>query len=136
MMPGRDLSAFSLFDLFRLEAEGQARVLTDGLLALERGAAPGALDPLMRAAHSLKGAAAIVALEPAVRLAHAMEDALLALNGAGAAPSQQIDALLSGVDLLQRLAQVAEAELQDWLAANRPAFDAAIEAIASKRRTH
>ncbi len=130
MIGGQDLSAFSLFDLFRLEAEAQSRVLTDGLLALERGAAPGALDPLMRAAHSLKGAAAIIALEPAVRLAHAMEDALLALNGAGAAPAQHIDALLAGVDLLQRLAQLAEADLQDWLAGNQPAFDTAIAAIA------
>ncbi|GAB3469695.1 Wsp signal transduction system sensor histidine kinase WspE [Massilia terrae] len=128
-MPDQDLSAFSLFDLFRLEAEGQSRVLTEGLLALERGAAPGALEPLMRAAHSLKGAAAIVALEPAVRLAHEMEDALLALNRAGAVPVQRIDALLAGVDLLQRLAQVGEAGLQDWLAANQHAFDAAIGAI-------
>lgn len=130
MTPGQDLSSFSLFDLFRLEAEAQSRVLTDGLLALERGAAPGALDPLMRAAHSLKGAAAIVSLEPAVRLAHAMEDALLSLDGAGAAPAQHIDALLAGVDLLQRLAQSPEAELQDWLAANQQAFDSAIGAIA------
>ncbi|HWJ94123.1 MAG TPA: Hpt domain-containing protein, partial [Telluria sp.] len=84
MIQDDDLSAFSLFDLFRMEAQSQAGVLTDGLLALERGTG-GALEPLMRAAHSLKGAAAIVALEPAVQLAHAMEEALLDIDRRGSA---------------------------------------------------
>ncbi len=118
----QDLSSFSLFDLFRLEAEGQSRVLTDGLLGLERGIAPGAIEPLMRAAHSLKGAAAIVALDPAVQLAHAMEDALLALEHAASAPPERIDTLLAGVDLMLRLAQVAEPDLPGWLDANGEAF--------------
>jgi two-component system sensor histidine kinase and response regulator WspE len=120
----QDLSSFSLFDLFRLEAESQARVLTDGLLGLERGITPGAIEPLMRAAHSLKGAASIVALAPAVQLAHAMEDALLALEHAASAPPEQVDVLLAGVDLLLRLAQVAEPDLPAWLDANGDAFTA------------
>jgi two-component system, chemotaxis family, sensor histidine kinase and response regulator WspE len=127
----QNLSAFSLFDLFRLEAESQSRVLTDGLLGLERGIAPGAIEPLMRAAHSLKGAAAIVALEPAVHLAHAMEDALLALEHAASAPPERIDTLLAGVDLMLRLAQVAEADLPDWLAANGDDIGAATRNLAS-----
>ncbi|GAB3413187.1 response regulator [Massilia agilis] len=130
MSPDQDLSAFSLFDLFRMEAEAQARALTDGLLALERGAGPGALEPLMRAAHSIKGAAAIVGLDPAVQLAHAMEDALLALSHQQAVPSGRIDALLAGVDLLLGLAKVDEAQAQDWLAANEAAIEHAIGAIA------
>lgn len=128
-----DLSAFSLFDLFRMEAQSQAGVLTDGLLALERGAGAGgaALEPLMRAAHSLKGAAAIVALEPAVQLAHAMEDALLDIERSGSAAPGRVDTLLAGVDLLLRLAQVTEAALPAWLAANEDAFPATIAAIAN-----
>lgn len=124
-----DLSAFSLFELFRLEAQTQAAVLTDGLLARERGERAASMEPLMRAAHSLKGAAAIVALDPAVQLAHAMEDALLDIDRNGGASTARIDALLAGVDLLLRLAQVDEDALPAWLAANRDAFPAAIGAI-------
>ena len=52
----QDLSRFSLLDLFRLEAEGQVRQLTEGLLALEtRSGDPAPLDSIMRAAHSIKG---------------------------------------------------------------------------------
>jgi two-component system, chemotaxis family, sensor histidine kinase and response regulator WspE len=131
----QDLSAFSLFDLFRMEAESQARVLTEGLLGLERGIAPDALEPLMRAAHSIKGAAAIVALDPAVRLAHAMEDALLMLGGQATAPPARVDALLACVDLLLRLAQVAEADLPAWLDATAEAFDAAIAAVGAALET-
>src|SRR5439155_1607800 len=61
-MSGQDLSQFSMLDLFRVEAETQAQVLTAGLLALERDDAAGSqLEACMRAAHSLKGAARIVA---------------------------------------------------------------------------
>jgi two-component system sensor histidine kinase and response regulator WspE len=127
----QDLSAFSLFDLFRLEAESQARVLTDGLLGMERGIAAGAIEPLMRAAHSLKGAAAIVGLEPAVQLAHVLEDALLALEHAASATPERVDTLLAGVDLVLRLAQVAEPDLPAWLAANGDAFAAVTSAIAT-----
>ena len=75
-----DLSGFSLMDLFRSEAEGQTAILSEGLLALEGGDAPSpaALEPLMRAAHSLKGAARIVGLDAAVRVAHALEDNFVA----------------------------------------------------------
>ena len=62
-----DLSQFSLLDLFRMEAEGQVRHLTEGLLRLESGGAGAeVLDGLMRAAHSIKGAAAIVGLQVVV----------------------------------------------------------------------
>ena len=70
-----DLSGFSLMELFRMEAESHTAVLSAGLVSLEAtAAAPEAIDPLMRAAHSLKGAARIVGLDAIVRVAHAMED--------------------------------------------------------------
>ena len=70
-----DLSGFSLMELFRMEAESQIATLSTGLVSLEESSAnPEAIEPLMRAAHSLKGAARIVGLDPIVRVAHAMED--------------------------------------------------------------
>ena len=69
------LEDFSLFDLFRMEAEEQVRVLQNGLIELESGAASAAtLEALMRAAHSLKGAARIVGLDAIVNLTHVVED--------------------------------------------------------------
>ncbi len=74
-----DLSGFSLMDLFRSEADGQVATLSEGLIALEGTATTAqSIEPLMRAAHSLKGAARIVGLEPAVRIAHSLEDAFVA----------------------------------------------------------
>jgi two-component system sensor histidine kinase and response regulator WspE len=105
-----DLSQYSMLELFRMEAQDGARVLTEGLLRLEHlgpdHADPATLDALMRAAHSIKGAAAIVDLAPVVRLAHAMEDVFVAAQrgrlalGAGA-----VDTLLAAVDLMPRLAE-------------------------------
>ncbi len=74
-----DLSGFSMMDLFRMEAEERLTVLSQGLVALEGSSATSeVIEPLMRAAHSLKGAARIVGLDAAVRVAHAMEDCLVA----------------------------------------------------------
>ena len=54
-----DLSGFSMMDLFRMEAEERLAVLSQGLVALEgTGARAEVIEPLMRAAHSLKGGGA------------------------------------------------------------------------------
>src|SRR5690242_4462830 len=59
-----DLSGFSLLELFRMEAETYTATLSTGLVALEGAPAlPETIEPLMRAAHSLKGAARIVGLD-------------------------------------------------------------------------
>jgi len=104
----RDLSSFSMRELFLTESETQCRLLSDGLVALEiRPGDPSLLESLMRAAHSLKGAARIIELEGAVSVAHAMEDAFVsAQKGEIALGSAAIDRLLHGVDLLSRLASV------------------------------
>ncbi|MEN4917969.1 hybrid sensor histidine kinase/response regulator [Achromobacter spanius] len=96
----------SLLELFQIETRTQVQVLNDGLLALEQDptSAP-QLEACMRAAHSLKGAARIVDLHPAVRIAHAMEDCLVAAQeGRLRLQAADIDALLLGADLLQRVA--------------------------------
>lgn len=96
----------SLLELFQLETRTQVQVLNNGLLALEHDPTSASqLEACMRAAHSLKGAARIVDLHPAVRIAHAMEDCLVAAQeGRLRLQATDIDALLMGTDLLQRVA--------------------------------
>ncbi len=103
-------------DLFRVEAESQTKVLTESLLALERDpTAANRLEALMRAAHSIKGAARIVGVNAAVGVAHSMEDCFVAAQkGALTLGQAQVDLLLGGVDLLSRIANTAEADMQQW----------------------
>ncbi|HEY1896589.1 MAG TPA: response regulator [Terracidiphilus sp.] len=115
----------SLFDLFRLEAEEQVRVLQAGLIQLEAGAASAAsLEALMRASHSLKGAARIVGLDLIVRLTHTMEDRLVAAQGGRALDSSEIDRMLKATDWLAELQAVSEANIAPWMASNAAAIDA------------
>lgn len=97
-----------LLDLFREEAETNALALEAGLVALDLGrATKEILEPLMRAAHSLKGAARIVGLQEAVVLAHAIEDVFVAAQrGRLTLVPAQVDRLLAGVDVFARLASV------------------------------
>lgn len=114
----------SMMDLFRLEAEAQVTVLNDGLLALESNTQSAqALETLMRAAHSIKGAARIVSLDAVVNLAHVMEDCFVAAqNKTITLNSNQVDALLQGVDLLQGITQVSNSDLPNWLVSNQAVF--------------
>jgi two-component system sensor histidine kinase and response regulator WspE len=126
-----DLSGFSMLELFRMEAQAQARVLTDGLLRSERTRDPAALEAMMRAAHSTKGAAAIVGHEPMVRLAHAMEDVFVAAQQDRLAlGASAVDVLLGAVDLMQRLAALPEAELASG-GAHAGQVDAVLAALAA-----
>lgn len=128
-----DLSQFSMLDLFRMEADSQTQVLTDGLLALERsdgGAA--AIEPMMRAAHSIKGAAAIVGLDVVVQLAHGMEDSFVAAqHGKLKLTPERIDVLLSGVDLILQLSRLDDAGAATWLVANQSQIESTLHAIAT-----
>ena len=128
-----DLSQFSMLDLFRMEADSQTQILTDGLLALERsGADAGAVEAMMRAAHSIKGAAAIVGLEVVVQLAHGMEDSFVAAQrGALKLSPERIDVLLSGVDLIVQLSRLDDAGAASWLIQNGVQIARTLDAIAS-----
>ncbi|MEY5060424.1 MAG: Gliding motility regulatory protein, partial [Planctomycetota bacterium] len=119
-----DLGGFSLHELFRGEAETHAAALSEGLVRLEGASDPRVVEPLMRAAHSIKGAARVIGLDVAVKLAHAMEDVLVAMQkGREAIVPARIDQLLKGTDLLASLARVGEAEVPAWTASNEPAVD-------------
>ncbi len=130
-----DLSAASMLELFRLEAETQAAVLTNGLLEVERAPAPAlALELLMRAAHSIKGAARIVNLNGAVRVAHAMEDCFVAAQqGLTRLGRAEIDVLLRGVDLISNLARRPESKLGKWEDEHAKQIQEFLDAIAQLR---
>ena len=63
-----DMSAFggvSLLDLFKLEAESHGAALSSGLIAWEKSPTDvGLIEPLMRAAHSIKGSAGTPEKDP------------------------------------------------------------------------
>jgi two-component system sensor histidine kinase and response regulator WspE len=130
-----DLSGFSMMELFRTEAESQTAILSQGLLALEgTDGSPAIIEPLMRAAHSLKGAARIVGLSAVVEVAHALEDCFVAAqHGQIRIQPHHVDVLLNGVDLLTRIAQVPEGETEPWLGEHRAAIAALMASLAQVR---
>ena len=113
----------SLMDLFREEVRAHAATLNQGLLDLENDPAnPKKIEPLMRAAHSIKGAARIVNIEEAVQLAHVMEDALVsAQEGRIRICAADIDVFFRGTDLLAQLGEVREDDVAAWCNANAAA---------------
>jgi two-component system sensor histidine kinase and response regulator WspE len=128
-----DLSQFSMLDLFRMEADSQTQILTDGLLAMERlKNDASAVESMMRAAHSIKGAASIVGLEVVVQLAHGMEDAFIAAqHGKLALTPNRVDVLLAGVDLILQLSRLQDAGVDAWLAANAAHIQKTLDSIAT-----
>jgi two-component system, chemotaxis family, sensor histidine kinase and response regulator WspE len=131
----------SLFELFREEVRQHAAALSRGLLDTEADPANSArVEPLMRAAHSLKGACRIVGVEPGVRLAHAMEDALVAAqHGKVRLSPADIDALLKGTDVLAGLAELTPDGAAAWEAANAEAVGQLVpvfEAMAAGTQAH
>ncbi|WP_165073050.1 hybrid sensor histidine kinase/response regulator [Paludisphaera rhizosphaerae] len=129
--PPEDLSGFSLMDLFRMEAEERLAVLSQGLVGLEQDSSPSAIEPLMRAAHSIKGAARVVNLDAGVKVAHAMEDVLVAAQkGKITLPTGAVDALLRGVDFLTEVSQVREPDLPAWQEAKAGEVEALTAALA------
>ena len=113
-----------LLELFREEARTHTGVLAQGLVELEQDPGdPTKIEPLMRAAHSVKGAARIVRIEPAVRLAHIMEDLLVAAqHGRLRLESAHIDLLLEGTDRLLEIAEATAQAFDPWIADNGPAL--------------
>jgi len=124
-----------LLELFRMEVESQAAVVTNGLLALESGAdKAGSLRAVMRSTHSIKGAARIVNRPTAARVAHAMEDCLVAAqSGAIVTTKAHIDILLRAMDLLSLIAAVPEDSLPQWEQENLAVVDDIVARLANQR---
>ncbi len=102
-----------LLDLYRTEAETQLATFVQGLVELEADLANSKnIEPLMRAAHSLKGAARIIGLDSVVKLAHAMEDAFVsAQNGKLVLTSAAIDVFLRSADWLAQFSKLPPEQL-------------------------
>ena len=114
-----DLSGFSMFELFRSEAESHSAALSEGLLAIEENPSDlSRVEQLMRAAHSIKGAARIINLDIVVELAHAMEDCFVSVQkGKETLSLARVDQLLAAVDVIHDLSKLEESKLDAWLVA-------------------
>jgi len=126
----------SMLELFRTEVETHARVLTDGLLALEEHPnAKDHLEALMRAAHSIKGAARVVELDAVVQIAHVMEDSFVAVQkNELTLSSDHIDILLQGVDLLRQIGEATSDGAGPWLMQHQDEIYEILTAITAIRK--
>lgn len=126
-----DLADPTMLELFRLEVEQHGQVLTDGLLHLEENSnAPERIEPLMRAAHSIKGAARLVGVHIAVDIAHRMEDCLVAAqHGKLSLSPDDIDVLLKGNDLLSVIAHHTGQPGATLSAEQHAAYDYLLQAL-------
>ncbi len=116
----------SILDLFRQELETHIAVLSDGLSALKADPhSTEQLQPLIRAIHSIKGGGLIVDMAPAVTIARAMENCFVAAQkGEISLGSDEIEVLLKGVDMLNRLGQPPEEGEAQWMAQQEEACEA------------
>ncbi len=114
-----------LLDLFKEEVRSQVESLEAGLVELEQAPTnPQLIEPLMRAAHSIKGAARVVGVDLAVGLAHIMEECLVrAQRGTITLNAFSIDALLAGVDSLHQIANAAGEGFEAWALQHQPKVD-------------
>ena len=115
------LGDLSMYDLFRLEVEGQVSLISKNLLELENDpSSPKLLESLMRASHSLKGAARMVGVDAVVKIAHVMEDCFVAAqNGRISITSTHTDRLLRAVDAIEVISKLDENDHESWSEENQ-----------------
>lgn len=111
-----DFSDFSMLDLFRMEVDTQLEVLNKCILDLEhQEPTPELLEPIMRAAHSIKGAARMVNVDSVVRISHVIEDCFVALQKQSIKLSKSnVDILLSGIDMIHQISTSSDAKIVLW----------------------
>jgi len=115
----------SMFDLFRMEIEGQTALLSKDLLALEQNTTSVTLlESVMRASHSIKGAARMVSVEPVVQISHVMEDCFVsAQKDKLLLKSNDIDLLLKAVDTITSISCLSEENIDKWVSENSSVVD-------------
>lgn len=111
-----------LLSLFLEEAREHTSSLSHGLVELEQSTVTAqTIEPLMRAAHSLKGAARVVGLDYCVDVAHQSEEILVrAQHGNLPLDQQCIDTLLAASDYLAGAAESLVTDPVAWQQANEP----------------
>jgi two-component system sensor histidine kinase and response regulator WspE len=121
-----------LIDLFHAELETHSLALEKGLASVEGSPARDRVEPLARAAHSLRGAARIVGLDRAARLAQAMEELLSAVqNGTRRLCAADLDHLRTANDLFRRLAACSASEIQENLEARSSDIEELVKQLLS-----
>ena len=121
----------SILELFKVEIENQAAALNSGLLELAEDAAnPAKIEPVMRAAHSIKGAARMAGLDALTRLAHKFEDVMVAAQkGALQLGDDAIDVCFRAADVFNSLAAVPAGEISQWPEKNAERIEPLIGAL-------
>lgn len=106
----KHLSELSMAELFRMEVEQQATVVTESLMSMEQeGMDEEQLGAVMRAAHSIKGAARLVDCHEAVEVAHGLEEWITRLKASGSLLDESgVDYLLEAIDTLEEIAREKE----------------------------
>lgn len=96
----------SVFSFFVEEAAEHLGVLEAGLLEMEKSGVAGSedMEPLFRAAHTLKGSASLIKLTSVGTVAHRMEDLFEAVrDGKVSVSPAHVDALLFALDQIRSL---------------------------------
>ena len=120
-----------MLELFRTELETHSRVLEEGLVKAESEQTPEKIEPLMRAAHSIKGAARMLGLNTAVALAHAMEDVLVAAQrGKLQLTSGHVDRLLRANDEFVKLSKAEAGSIPGRLDRDKPVLESLAGSLA------
>lgn len=132
-MSGFDFNDTSMLELFKIEVEAQVKVLSEGLLELENDPSNKSnIEPLMRAAHSLKGAARIIQLDGLVKLGHIMEDCFVAVqNNQIELNSKRVDILFKGVDVFSNIQTLDVNKIGEWLSSSEELINQTSELIAT-----
>jgi two-component system sensor histidine kinase and response regulator WspE len=120
-----------MFDLFRLEVASQITILSNEILGLEDDSCSAKrLEALMRAAHSLKGAARMVSVDPIVKISHVMEDIFVAAQkNEILLASDDVDILLSAVDIIKTISDSPENIISSWGDDNAEEFDGLLKSL-------
>ena len=126
-----------LLATFKIEAEEHIKLLTSGLLELEKAAAPdkqlAILEVIFREAHSLKGASRSVNISEMDRICQAMESVFAALKRQELAVSPQLmDTLHHAIDNLNQLMPALERDRTLEEKAKASATVRAVESIIKK----
>lgn len=99
----------SVFSFFVEEAEEHLGNLENGLLVLEKNpsATEDQIDPLFRAAHTLKGSANLVNVNEVGTVAHRLEDLLESVrDGESALTKERVNAMLFALDQMREMIRV------------------------------
>ncbi len=107
----------SMLALFSIEVEAQSILLNETLLDLKNNQEQNLdIQPLIKAAHLIKGAAKIVQFNQLSQLASAIESSFISVYETRSSFSQDdINLLLLGVNFLLGIGNIQEADLEKWL---------------------